>query len=69
MLDIALGVCLSVKGDALDVTVLGAVVFCNDFECATCNLNLSLVEERSSEPVASRSRLNLIESERREDIP
>ena len=63
MLYITLCICLSIECDALDVAGLSAVALRNDPECAAGNLDLSLVEERCSEPVASRCRLDLIESE------
>ena len=53
MLDVTFGICLTVESYLLDVAVLIAVAFCNDPECSSGNLDLSIVEERRSEPVAS----------------
>ncbi len=63
VINISLGVCLSVEGYALDVSVGVAVAFCCYGESASGNFYLSLVEQRGAEYVTSSGRLHLIESE------
>ena len=76
MFDISLCICFAVEGDALDIAVFGAVVLGSNGEISVlsgasghADIDADFVEERSSEPVLSRSRLHLVESHRRHHIP
>ena len=53
MLKVSFCICLAVEGDVLNVTVLVAVAFGGDCECASIDSDFGLVEYRAAEPVAS----------------
>ena len=75
MVDVPFVVRLAVEGDAADVAVGVAVVLGSDAEYDVLALGIlsdiyfRIVENRRTEPVSARSRLYLIESQRRKNIP